>query len=85
MLLASGQRKVSTFTTIVLFLAAVTVLFMGIVGGLAIYRSFARARSSHFHGFCGVPYDASAVSNQALLQSDLEYRMRGDASDEVLL
>lgn len=60
----------STATTIILFVAAVTVLFMGIMGGVAIYQSCARARLNRFHGFCGVPYD----SNRAMLYMNSPFR-----------
>lgn len=73
-LLVPRQRKMSTLTTIILFVAAVTVLFMGIMGGVAIYQSYARARLNHFHGFCGVPYDANAVNNQAMLYMNSPFR-----------
>lgn len=78
-LLVTRQRKMSTLTTIILFVAAVTVLFMGIMGGVAIYQSYARARLNRFHGFCGVPYDANAVNNQAMLYMNSPFR---DASGE---
>jgi integral membrane protein 2B len=78
-LLVTRQRKMSTVTTIILFIAAVTVLFMGIMGGVAIYQSCARARLNRFHGFCGVPYDANAVNNQAMLYMNSPFR---DASGE---
>lgn len=34
-------------------------MFMGIIGGVAIYRAYARSQIQRlrFHGFCGVPYD----------------------------
>jgi len=73
-LLVTRQRKMSTATTIILFMAAVTVLFMGIMGGVAIYQSCARARLNRFHGFCGVPYDANAVSNHAMLYMNSPFR-----------
>lgn len=73
-LLVARQRKMSTATTIILFMAAVTVLFMGIMGGVAIYRSCARARLHRFHGFCGVPYDSSAVNNNAMLYMNSPFR-----------
>ncbi|KAG4068543.1 hypothetical protein HA402_004884 [Bradysia odoriphaga] len=78
-LLVTRQRKMSTVTTIILFIAAVTVLFMGIMGGVAIYQSCARARLNRFHGFCGVPYDANAVNNQAMLYMNSPFQ---DASGE---
>lgn len=73
-LLVTRQRKMSTITTILLFMAAVTVLFMGILGGVAIYQSCARARLNRFHGFCNVPYDANAVNNQGMLYMKSPFR-----------
>lgn len=55
-------------------MAAVTVLFMGIMGGVALYRSCARARLHRFHGFCGVPYDANLVNNHAMLYMNSPFR-----------
>lgn len=72
--MVTRQRKMSTATTIILFMAAVTVLFMGIMGGVAIYQSCARAHLNRFHGFCGVPYDANAVNNQAMLYMNSPFR-----------
>jgi len=60
-------RKMSTATTLILLSGAMIVLFMGIMGGVIVYRSCARARLHRFHGFCGVPYDANAVNNHAML------------------
>lgn len=59
-------------------MGAVTVLFMGILGGVAIYQSLARSRLNHFHGFCGFPYDSSAINKQELLLSNATYPMRSD-------
>ncbi|KAJ6628673.1 Integral membrane protein 2B [Pseudolycoriella hygida] len=73
-LLVTRQRKMSKITTVILFLAAVAVLFMGIMGGVAIYQSCARTRINRFHGFCGVPYDSDAVSNQAMLYMNSPFR-----------
>lgn len=78
-LLVESHRKISTLRTITLFMGALTVLFLGIMGGVQIYQSSARARLNRFHGFCGVPYDANAVNNQAMLYMNSPFR---DSSGE---
>jgi integral membrane protein 2B len=82
--MVSRQRKMFTATTIILFMAAVTVLFMGIMGGIAIYQSCARARLNRFHGFCGVPYE-SGLRNQAMLYMNSPFRDDSDESGVVPL
>lgn len=58
------QRK-SSATTIFLFLSALAVMCMGILGGIAIYRLYvpSQAERMRFHGYCGVPYDSQAVND----------------------
>lgn len=63
------QRK-SSATTIFLFLSALAVMCMGILGGIAIYRLYvpSQAERMRFHGYCGVPYDSQAVNDAEMLR-----------------
>lgn len=54
-------RRVSTATTLCLFLTALLVLSIGVIGGVYIYSQYARARMHRFHGWCNIPYDGTKV------------------------
>lgn len=50
---------------------------MGIIGGIEIYRAYARnqAQRMHFHGFCGIPYDNDiSAENQMLTMLNERFR-----------
>lgn len=49
-------RRVSTTTTLCVFITALLVLATGIVGGVYLYRQFTHYKLKHFKGWCGVPY-----------------------------
>uniref|UniRef100_A0A2R5LDM6 Integral membrane protein 2 n=1 Tax=Ornithodoros turicata TaxID=34597 RepID=A0A2R5LDM6_9ACAR len=49
-------RRVSTTTTLCVFITALLVLSTGIVGGVYLYRQFTHYKLRHFKGWCGVPY-----------------------------
>lgn len=70
------HRRKSLSTTLFLFLAALGVLCMGIVAGVAIYRAYGRAQMNRmrFHGFCGVPYDSNAIDNNAMMYINNKWR-----------
>lgn len=51
-----NRRHISASTTIFLFLSALAVMLVGILGGVAIYRMYAPAqRSLHYRGMCDIP------------------------------
>uniref|UniRef100_A0A6M2DHU4 Integral membrane protein 2 n=1 Tax=Xenopsylla cheopis TaxID=163159 RepID=A0A6M2DHU4_XENCH len=55
-------RRVSTATTLCLFLTALLVLSIGVIGGVYIYSQYARARMHRFHGWCNIPYDGTKAT-----------------------
>lgn len=75
-LIIDRRRRMSSATTIFLFLSAIAVMCMGILGGVTIYRIYAptQAERMRFHGFCGVPYDSQAISNAEMLQVNNDWR-----------
>lgn len=64
-------------STIILFISAVTVLCLGIMTGLSIYRAYGRPRVHRFHGFCGVPYDSQAIDNDDMIFMNQRFRENG--------
>lgn len=58
-LIQSRSRRLSAISTLFLFLSAVCVLCMGIIGGIAIYRTYMQNRMQRlrFQGMCGLPYE----------------------------
>lgn len=75
-LIVERRRRMSSATTIFLFLSAIAVMCMGILGGVTIYRMYAPTQNEpmRFHGFCGVPYDSQAISNAEMLQVNNDWR-----------
>lgn len=69
-ILRTRARRVSSATTVCLFLTALLVMSIGIIGGVYLYRQFARSQMQRFRGWCSVPYETSKSS---LYQDD---RMR---------
>lgn len=66
--------------TFLLFLVALMILIIGVIGGLYIYRQYARTQMHRFRtGWYSIPYDNSnklpytkdAVHQQSLADSDL--------------
>ncbi|XP_023209896.1 integral membrane protein 2B-like isoform X1 [Centruroides sculpturatus] len=49
-------RRVSSTTTLCVFITALLVLTTGIIGGIYLYRQLAHYRLRHFRGWCTVPY-----------------------------
>jgi len=68
-LVQKRPRRLSSASVIFLCLAALGVLCMGIIGGIAIFRVYARAQMQRlrYHGFCGVPYGNDALDDDNLL------------------
>jgi integral membrane protein 2B len=57
-----GARRVSTATTICVFLTALLVLTVGVIGGVYLYKQFSQVKMHKYRALCNVPYE------------DLEYR-----------
>jgi len=56
------RRRMSASTTIFLFLSAVAVMLMGILGGVTIYRLYSPSQNRmHFRGMCDIPYDSQSI------------------------
>ncbi|CAL4063146.1 unnamed protein product [Meganyctiphanes norvegica] len=60
-LTSSARRRVSTATTVCVFITALLVLSVGIVGGVYLYRQFSRHQMSRFRGWCGIPYERDSL------------------------
>uniref|UniRef100_A0A646QDI3 Integral membrane protein 2 n=1 Tax=Hemiscolopendra marginata TaxID=943146 RepID=A0A646QDI3_9MYRI len=55
--LRSRAHRISTATTVCVFVTALLVLTIGIIGGVYLYHQFARTKMQRFRGWCSVPYD----------------------------
>lgn len=88
-ILGSKAQRVSTATTICLFLTALLVMSTGIIGGMYLYRQFARSQM-RFHGWCTIPYNIhpKSIQQEALsLEDDFEKLVRNyrfQPEDEAL-
>lgn len=62
-------------TTLLLFLIALLVMCIGIIGGVMIYRQYAmeRMQRMRFHGFCKIPYDTDNLDDHAMLQANQDF------------
>lgn len=68
-------------STIFILLPALCVIFLGIFGGAAIYRAYARNQSQlRFHGYCGLPYEnnESIDDNNLLIMINNKFRKMND-------
>ncbi|XP_055917616.1 integral membrane protein 2B [Eupeodes corollae] len=74
-----NRRHISASTTIFLFLSALAVMLVGILGGVAIYRMYAPAqRSLHYRGMCEIPYFQRQNMSIARLYAHPELIKMGD-------
>ncbi|XP_055386608.1 integral membrane protein 2A [Condylostylus longicornis] len=65
------RRRMSASTTIFLFLSAVAVMLMGILGGVTIYRLYSPSQNRmHFRGMCDIPYDSQSVNQAAYVNPE---------------
>lgn len=69
-LIRARSRRLSAISTLLLFLSAVCVLCIGIIGGIAIYRSYMQSRMQRlrFQGMCGLPYENDFDAEAQMLQ-----------------
>ncbi|XP_042887472.1 integral membrane protein 2B-like isoform X2 [Penaeus japonicus] len=58
---SSARRRVSTATTICVFITALLVMSVGIIGGVYLYRQFSHNQKTRFRGWCGIPYERDAL------------------------
>ncbi|XP_069698528.1 integral membrane protein 2C isoform X2 [Periplaneta americana] len=61
-ILKARARRVSTATTVCLFLTALLVMSIGIIGGVYLYRQFARSQMHRFRGWCNIPYEGTKAT-----------------------
>ncbi|PNF29660.1 hypothetical protein B7P43_G15774 [Cryptotermes secundus] len=61
-ILKARARRVSTATTVCLFLTALLVMSIGIIGGVYLYRQFARSQMHSFRGWCSIPYEGTKAT-----------------------
>ncbi|KAJ9578195.1 hypothetical protein L9F63_005584 [Diploptera punctata] len=61
-ILKARARRVSTATTVCLFLTALLVMSIGIIGGVYLYRQFARSQMHRFRGWCNIPYEGTKTT-----------------------
>jgi len=83
-LVQSRARRLSSVSTIFLFLSALCVLCMGIIAGVVIYRAYNR-HHLRFQGFCGVPYDSNILEDddKLLLLFNNKLRALNDNFDDM--
>lgn len=65
-------------------MSALCVLLMGVMGGVALYRSYiAQNQRSRFHGYCGVPYDYDLNDDNNLLNAiNNKFREMNEMADK---
>jgi integral membrane protein 2B len=63
-------RRVSSLTTVCVFLTALLVFATGIIGGVYLYRQFTQYRLRHFRGWCSIPYAEQPQQLQRQPDSD---------------
>ncbi|XP_058814246.1 uncharacterized protein LOC131678252 [Topomyia yanbarensis] len=67
-ILIRRARRISSATTYILFLIALLVTSLGIIGGVFYYRQYAMSRGHmRFHGFCQIPYDSSNINDNNMV------------------
>ncbi|XP_046736350.1 integral membrane protein 2C [Diprion similis] len=71
-------QRLNSLTTLCLFLTALLVMSIGVIGGVYIYKQYARDQMHRFRGWCDIPYYKSdkapytkdALDNSQALFSD---------------
>uniref|UniRef100_V5HDY5 Integral membrane protein 2 n=2 Tax=Ixodes ricinus TaxID=34613 RepID=V5HDY5_IXORI len=81
-------RRVSTTTTLCVFITAFLVLATGIVGGVYLYRQFTHYKLRHFRGWCGVPYVSDSEKSGRVHGADLlrahDGSLRPESSNPIM-
>lgn len=81
-------RRVSTTTTLCVFITAFLVLATGIVGGVYLYRQFTHYKLRHFRGWCGVPYVSDSEKSSRVHGADLlrahDGSLRPESSNPIM-
>ncbi|RWS31058.1 Integral membrane protein 2B-like protein [Leptotrombidium deliense] len=75
MMLRSRARRISSLTTLCVFITALLVFTTGIVGGYYLYRQFTQYRLRHFRGWCSIPYAEQQRLEQ--IKPDVEHGING--------
>lgn len=73
-------------TTLILFLIALLVMCIGIIGGVMIYRQYAmeRMQRMRFHGFCKIPFETNNMDDRAMLIANQDLSSAEDDSESWL-
>jgi hypothetical protein len=59
------QRRSSAAGTLLVFLLALLVMCLGMIGGVLFYRTYMRENyHRQWRGMCGFPYDAKDTGNE---------------------
>lgn len=86
-------HRIHVTATFLLFLVALMILIIGVIGGLYIYKQYARTQMHRFRtGWYSIPYDSSnkasygrdGVHQGLLADSDLFKSLTRDAEQEAL-
>lgn len=59
-------HRLTTATTVCLFLTALLVMSVGIISGVYIYRQFARSQMHRFRGWCAIPYESNLLLDDGM-------------------
>lgn len=76
---STARRRVSTATTICVFITALLVFSIGIIGGVYLYRQFSRHQMSRFRGWCGIPFERDSLHVMPLGGNPAAYKGVDDA------
>lgn len=81
------QRMKRSAVSLLLLLTALLVMCMGIISGIILYRQYANSRMQRmrFHGFCGIPYDATGIDNKEMLYMNEKWRNEGNKQTDDIL
>ncbi|XP_076055986.1 integral membrane protein 2C-like [Oratosquilla oratoria] len=58
---SAARRRVSAVSTVCVFIVALVVMSMGIIGGVYLYCQFSRHQMSRFRGWCEIPYERDSI------------------------
>uniref|UniRef100_A0A336MAC6 Integral membrane protein 2 n=1 Tax=Culicoides sonorensis TaxID=179676 RepID=A0A336MAC6_CULSO len=84
-LVRSARSPAHKATSLILFLIALLVMCIGIIGGVMIYRQYAmeRMQRMRFHGFCKIPFETDNMNDRAMLMANQDL-MNDDDSESWL-
>lgn len=80
-----SRRATNQITTLLLFLIALLVMCMGIIGGVIIYRQYAMQRwnsAMRFHSGCRIPYNTEDLDHETMLAANQEFFIEPNDDDQ---